>query len=81
MGFSVPQGSVQGAHLFIAYASTIQDIINDNLTLNGFANDHFIGKPFRTNHITSKDTTDECDTITVIEKLMLNIKTWMDAED
>ena len=34
-------------------------------------------KPFRTNHITS--TTDEHDTITIIEKSMLNLKTWMDA--
>ena len=79
MDFSIPQGSVQGEHLFIAYASTIQNIINDNLILNEFADDHFIWKPFRTNHITSKGTTDEPDTITMIEKSMLNIEAWVDA--
>ena len=68
MEFGVPQGSVQGAYLYIAYASAIQDIINDNLALNRFADDHSIWKPFRTNHIRSKGTTDECDTITIIEK-------------
>ena len=74
MDFSVPQGSVQGAYLFLIYSSTIQDVINDNLTLNGFADDHSIWKPFRTKHITSKGTTNESDTITIIEKSMLNIK-------
>ena len=79
MDFSIPQGSVQGVYLFIAYASAIQDIINDNLTLNGFADDHSTQKPFRTNQITSTGTTDEHDTITMIEKSMLNIKAWMDT--
>ena len=74
MDFSVPQGSVQGAYLFIAYALTIQDIIYDNLTLNRFADDHYIQKQFRTNLITGKGTTNECDTITIIEKSMPNIK-------
>ena len=79
MDFTVLQGSVYRAYLFIAYASTIQDIINDNLTLNGFADDYSIQKPFKTNHITCMGTTNECDTITIIEKSMLKIKAWMNA--
>ena len=79
MDCSIPQGSVQGVYLFIAYASTVQDIINNNLTLNGFTDDHSIWKPFRTNHITTKGTTDENFTITIIKKSMLNIKVWMYA--
>ena len=39
MDFSVPQGSVQGAFIFIAYASTIQ---KEDLTLGGFVDDHSI---------------------------------------
>ena len=74
MGFSIPQGPVQGAYLFIVCASTIQDISNDSQTLSGFADDHSIWKPFRINHITSKGTTNDSDTITVIEKSLLNIK-------
>ena len=77
--FSLPQRFFQRPYLFIAYASTIQDIINDNLTLSGFADDYLIGKPFRTNHITSKGTTSEYDTIIIIDQPMLNIKAWMDA--
>ena len=40
MEFSIPEGSVQGAFLFIAYTSTIQVVIKEGLTLNGFADDH-----------------------------------------
>ena len=79
MDFSVPQVSVKGAYLFIAYVSTIQDIISGNLTLNGCADDHSTWKPFRTNNITSKGITNECDTITIIEKSMPNIKVWIYA--
>ena len=79
MDCSIPQGSVQGVYLFIAYASTVQDIISNNLTLNGLIDDHSIWKLFRTNHITTNSTTDENCTITSIKKSMLNIKVWMDA--
>ena len=40
MNFSMPQGSVQGAFLFIAHASTIQEVVKEDLTLTGFADDH-----------------------------------------
>ena len=42
---SVPQGSIQGAFLFISYASTLNEIVKD-LTLNGFADDHSVRKTF-----------------------------------
>ena len=44
INFSVPQGSVQGAFLFIAYASSIQEVVKKDLTLTGFADDHSICK-------------------------------------
>ena len=43
----MPQGSVQGAFLFIAYASTIQEVMKKDLTLTGFADDHSICKQFK----------------------------------
>ena len=47
MDFSVPQGSTQGAYLFICYASTLNVVVLKSLTLNGFADDHSIRKSFK----------------------------------
>ena len=44
MQISIPKGSVQGAFLFIAYASTLQKVITD-LTRNGLADNHLLRKP------------------------------------
>ena len=44
--YSVPQGSIQGAFLFISYASTLKEIIKD-LTISGYADDHSIRKTFK----------------------------------
>ena len=82
MDFSVPQGSTQGAYLFICYASTLNEIEPKSLTLNGFADDHSIRKSFKPtvpSRNSSSVHTDEDDTITIMEKSMLNIKSWMDA--
>ena len=43
---SVPQGSIQGAFLFISYASTLNETVKD-LRLNGFADDHSVRKTFK----------------------------------
>ena len=73
MQFSIPQGSVQGAFLFIAYISTFPEVIGD-LTLSSFADDHSLRKAFSPHH-----TGDENNTIATIEKTMLEVKSWMDA--
>ena len=73
MNFSVPQGSVQGAFLFIAYASTIQEVMKEDLTLTGFADDHSICKQFKSG------TRQEHDTIATLESSLKDIKAWMDA--
>ena len=39
LDYSVPKGSIQGAFLFISYASTLDEPVKD-FTLSGFANDH-----------------------------------------
>ena len=82
MDFSVPQCSTQGAYLFICFASTLNEIVPKSLTLNGFGDDHSIRKSFKPtvpNRNSSSVHTNEDNTITVMEKSMLNIKSWMDA--
>ena len=52
--FSVPQGSCAGPSLFLAYASTLQEVKSIaeykpgkySISLNGFADDHSIKKEF-----------------------------------
>ena len=72
---SVPQGSIQGAFLFISYASMLNEIVKD-LILNGFADDHSVRKTFKPEKL---DHNQELNTIVVIEKSMFDIKSWMDA--
>ena len=72
----VPQGSIQGAFLFIAYASTLDQVINTSqLELNGFADDHSVRSSFKPSKL---DHTKEHQTIAIIEKSMQDIKVWMD---
>ena len=73
MNFSVPQGSVQGAFILIAYASTIKEIIKEDHTLNGFADDHSICKQFK------PGTSQEQDTIAILKSSLEDVKVWMDA--
>ena len=73
MDFSIPQGSVQGAFLCIAYASAIQEVMKKDLTLTGFMDDHSICKQFKSG------TRQEQDTIATLESSLKDIKAWMDA--
>ena len=62
--------------LFIAYASTLDQIIDSTqLTLNGFADDHSVRKAFKPSKLDHKE---ELDTIAIMEKSMQDIKVWMD---
>ena len=73
MQFSTPQGSVHGAFLFIAYASTLHEVIM-YITLNGFADGHLLRKAFSPHQTNNKDNT-----IAIIEKSTLEVKSWFDA--
>ena len=75
LDYSVPQSSIQGAFLFNSYASTLDEIVKD-LTLSGFADGHTVRKTFKPNWL---DHQQELSTIAIIEKSMLDIKSWMDA--
>ena len=79
MYISVPQGSIQGAFLFIAYASTITEVIPNSLQLDTYADDHSTRKSFKPD-ITQGPTNnthidDETGTIAIIENTMLKFKT------
>ena len=75
LDYLVPQGSVQGAFLFIAYASTRDQIVDSQLTLNGFTDDHSVRLAFKPSKLDHKE---ELDTIVIMEKSMQDIKVWMD---
>ena len=82
MDFCLPQGSTQGAYLLICYASTLNDVVPKSLTLNGFDDDHSIRKSFKLTIPKGNGSfvhTDEDNTIIIMEKSLLNIKSWMDA--
>ena len=79
MEFSIAKGSLQGAFLLTAYASTIHDVIKEDLTLNGFADDHSLRRPFNLNQTNCGDMSDEDSIIAIIEDSMQDIKSWMDT--
>ena len=74
INYSVPQGSIQGAFLFNAYASTISDVIPPTLELMGYADDQLIRKPFKPGNSNSNT---EPDTIAIMEDSMLEVRRWM----
>jgi hypothetical protein len=71
--FSVPQGSILGAPLYIDYASTIKDILPRDIELHAYADDHAIKTAFD-----PKKTESQHQTRQLLEKTMENIKHWMD---
>ena len=76
LDYLVPQGSIQGAFLFIAYASTLDQVMDSSqLELNGFADDHSIRSSFKPSKL---DHSKEYRTIAIIEESMQDIKVWMD---
>ena len=73
---SVPQGSIQGAFLFIVYVSTLDQIIDSNqLTLNRFADEYSVRRAFKPSKLDHKQ---EQNTIAIMEQSMQDIKVWMD---
>ena len=50
LAYSVPQGSSSWANIFTAHCSMIDEVIDDSLTLNEFADDHSIKGEFDANN-------------------------------
>jgi hypothetical protein len=72
--FSVPQGSCTGPILYLVYASTLQEVIPSSVTIFGYADDHALMETFR-----ACSRSDEGNSINRLEKCMIDIKSWMDA--
>ena len=74
--FSVPQGSLAGPILYLAYASTIRYVIpaNSMININGYANDHSLNKNFSANN-----RIEETSAIRSLELCITDIKDWMDS--
>ena len=81
--FLVPQGSCAGPVLYSAYASTLQEVIQDPdgssstykpTDLHGFADDDVYKKLFA-----AKSRTDETNTMGELENCASRIKNWMDG--
>ena len=72
--FSVPQGSASSANLFTAYSSSYSKIIEHTLSLQGFADGHFIKLVFEPSQENAEN-----DAIRELEKAMLLTKSWMDC--
>ena len=75
LDFSIPQGSASGAFIFIVYCASYQKVISqyDTLTLQGFADDHFLHNSFNLN-----DAAEVHERLKQLEYAMIDTKTWMD---
>ena len=74
LNYSVPQGSASGANLFTAYCVSIESVIPDSITINGFADDNSIRKSFDAD---SQDQ--ESQSIILMVDMIVNIASWMDT--
>ena len=63
--YCVPQGSCAGPILYSAHASTLQHLIEDMISLSGFADDHSIRKDFIA---VKNDNHEERETILMLEE-------------
>ena len=70
--FSVPQGSCAGPVLYLLYASTMQEVIDENIDLHGYADDHALKIKFL-------PTKNETFAVSTLEKCSKQIKHWMDG--
>ena len=70
---SVPQGSLAGPNLYMAYTSTLQEIVSEEVCLNGFADDHSLKRSFK-----ADDRKAEHTTISILQNCLKDVKLWMD---
>ena len=74
LNYSVLQGSASGANLFTAYCASIESVIPDSITINGFADDHSIRKSFD-----AASWDHESQSIILMVDTVANIASWMDT--
>ena len=74
LNFSVPQGSCSGAKSLCWYASTLSEVIHQQVNLNAVTDDHMVHKSFKPDieHLEHK-----C--IKELKRCLLNIHNWMNG--
>ena len=72
--YSVPQGNESGVNLFMAYCAQTESVIPIGITINGFADNHLMGKSFVAN---SRDQ--EHQTISMLMDTVTTIASWMET--
>ena len=73
--FSVPQGSCAGPILFLLYASTIGEVIPQDIDIHGYADYHGIKSKFKAKEDNNEA---ELETIQGLESCLEDVKVWMD---
>ena len=72
LNYSVPQESASDANLFTAYCAPIESVIPAGITINGFADNHSIRKPFN-----ADNQDQESQSILLLMDMIANIASWM----
>ena len=72
--FRIPQGSCTGPVLFLAYTSTFPKVVDSQLNIYGFADDHNLGCGFILGTLDNKD---ELEKINILTHSLKTINTWM----
>ena len=69
LAFSVPHGSYAGRLLYLSYASTMAKVVNNDIVIYGYADDHALRSRFNVN-------SRECETaaITSLQDNAVDIK-------
>ena len=73
LNFSVPQGSCAGPVLYLAYASTMQNIIPSHIHVYGYADDHILRTSFPANTLAQEETA-----IHQLTECIDEVQQWMD---
>ena len=74
LAFNVPHGSYPGPVLFLAYTSTFPQVVDSQLNIYGFTDDHYLGCCFILGTLSNKD---ELEKIKILTNSLKSISTWM----
>ena len=72
LNFSVSQGSCCGPFLYLAYASTIQEVVPNDISLHGFADDHALKRCFQ-----ARNSHQELTVMQSLENCLKDVNKWM----
>ena len=73
--YSVPQGSCAGPVLYSAYASTIETVVQQDISIYGYADDHTLRITFPAGNNTIRDKA-----MMTLTNCSFHIKEWMDSK-